>query len=149
MKRKKGWLLYSSFHPSFTHYSCRRAPFFVFFKFVLSHYNHVKNGITCKGTHKRDYYELQGESYIMEVEGLIYSEFMKTVQQNEDKSIRSKSENECIKLAAYVKLSKHMDGTWHKNEIRENINEFLQALNVNVNTILPNGLLACESESGA
>jgi transposase len=115
---------------------------------VETYYNHVKNGITCKGTHKRDYYELQGESFIMEIEGLIYSEFMKAVQQNEEKSIRSKSENECIKLAAYMKLSKHMDGQWHKNEIRANIKEFLQALNVNVDTLQPNGLLACDSEAG-
>ena len=110
---------------------------------VETYYNHVKNGLNAKGTHKNDYYTLQGESFIMEVEGLIYSEFMAAVQNNKEKAVRSKSENECIKLAAYQKLSKHLDGVWHKNEIRANVKEFLLAMNVDVDEISPNGLLAC------
>lgn len=109
---------------------------------VETYYNHLKNGAKCKGTHKSDYYELQGEAFIMTIEGLIYSDFMKVVQNNENKKIRNKSENECIKTAAYQKLSKHADGIWYKNELRSNVSEFLKDLNVDVNAIKPNGMLA-------
>lgn len=83
----------------------------------------------------------------MEVEGLIYSEFMNVLQNNKEKAVRGKSENECIKLAAYQKLSKHLDGVWHKNEIRSNVKEFLLAMNVDVDQISSDGMLACPTDA--
>ena len=112
-----------------------------------TYYNHVKNSLNAKGVHKQDYYTLQGESFIMEVEGLIYSEFMKVLQNNKEKAVRGKSENECIKLAAYQKLSKHLDGVWHKNEIRSNVKEFLLAMNVDVDRISHDGMPACSADA--
>lgn len=104
---------------------------------IETYYNHVKNQEQFKATHDRDYYVVQAESFIMTIEGLIYSEFMKVLQQPGVKVLSGKSVNECISTAARLKLSKHYDESWHINKLRSGIMDLLTALNVDVTNDLP------------
>lgn len=102
---------------------------------IETYYNHVKNQEEFKATYNRDYYVLQIECFIMLVEGLIYSSFMDVLQKSDNKILKGKSLNECISIAAHLKLSKHADNTWHKNEIRNSVTNLLEALNVDLDKI--------------
>ena len=104
---------------------------------VETFYNHVKNQEQFKATHNRDYYVVLAESFIMTIEGMIYSEFMKTLRQQGRKVLSGKSVNECISISARLKLSEHHDGTWHINKLRSGIMDLLTALNVDVAEDLP------------
>lgn len=104
---------------------------------VETFYNHVKNQEQFKATHNRDYYVVQAESFIMTIEGMIYSEFMKVLQHKPDKILSGKSVNECISISARLKLSQHNDKTWHINKLRSGIMDLLTALNVDVSEDLP------------
>ena len=104
---------------------------------VETFYNHVKNQEQFKATHNRDYYVVLAESFIMTIESMIYSEFMKVLQQKGTKALSGKSVNECISISARLKLSEHYDGTWHINKLRSGIMDLLTALNVDVAEDLP------------
>ena len=104
---------------------------------IETYYNHVKNQEQFKATHDRDYYTIQAESFIMTIEGLIYSDFMKQLQRDDIKILSGKSVNECISIAARLKLSKHDDGTWHKNKLRSSIMDVIAGLGVDVEADLP------------
>lgn len=103
---------------------------------VEIYYNHVKNQEEFKATHNRDYYVLQSESFIMLVEGLIYSNFMNVLQNPDKKILKGKSHNECIAIASHLKLSNHSDGSWHKNSIRKGVTDLLEAMNVDIEFII-------------
>jgi len=62
---------------------------------------------------------------------------MKRLQRNDIKILSGKFVNECISIAARLKLSKHDDGTWHKNKLRSNIMNVIAALGVDVEADLP------------
>ena len=97
---------------------------------IETFYNHVKNRENFHSTHKQDYFVIQGESFIMVLEGLIYSSFMDTLHSSTEKILSGKSHNECIAIASHLKISKHSDGTWHKNHIRSSVIKLIEALNV-------------------
>ena len=104
---------------------------------IETYYNHVKNFEQFKALHDKDYYVAQSESFILAIEGLIYSAFMRALQSSKEKVLANKSQNECISIAARLKLSQHADKRWHKNQLRDTVMKLLVALNVDLEADLP------------
>jgi len=102
---------------------------------IETYYNHVKNKDQIKGLHDQDYYVVMAESFILTIESLIYSEFMKVLQNSNNKILKGKSQNECIAISSRLKLSQHYDGSWHKGAIKKSVLDLLEALNVNIDKI--------------
>lgn len=97
---------------------------------IETYYNHMKNSAGFNGTHKQNYYELQGESFIMAVEGMIYSEFMNAINNSTEKILKGKCSSKCLRIAAYQKIARHDDESWHKNSLRKGVTELIEALGV-------------------
>jgi len=105
---------------------------------IETYYNHLKNREQFKGLHDQDYYVVVTESFILTIESLIYSSFMKALQDSKEKAIKGKSQNECIAITSRLKLSQHSDGTWHKGSIKKAVLDVVSAFGVEPDKIAHN-----------
>lgn len=84
---------------------------------IETNYNYVRNGVDFNALHASDYYVTQGISFVLMVEGLIYSAFLSTIQNCSNKKLRAMSVNECLVNAARLKLTKLQSGDWAVSSI--------------------------------
>jgi len=103
---------------------------------IETYYNHMRNGVGFSGIHGQDYYAVQAEGFIMALESLIHSAFMRRLQESKDKRIKGKSQNECLSISSRLKISKHADGTWHKGSLRSTAADVISLLGVDMDTLM-------------
>lgn len=99
---------------------------------IETNYNYIRNGVDYNALHTCDYYATQGISFILMVEGLIYSSFRSVKSSSGDKALKAMSVKECLVNAAALKISKSMDGTWRVNKAVTRKQHILDAFGVNV-----------------
>ncbi len=90
---------------------------------IETYYNYVKNGLDLNGLHSQDYYVQQGIGFLTLVEGQIYSEVLKRIQEAKNPYIKNMSVEECIRVAGRLKLAQHPDNTWHQNSMKGKVND--------------------------
>ena len=79
---------------------------------IETHYNFVANTIKFCGLHTDDYCSMQGLSFLILTVGQIKAAVVKKMRAS-SKYVSHLSIKECIVKAARIKLSQHMDKTWH------------------------------------
>lgn len=88
---------------------------------IETFYNYVRNKLDFNHFHESNYYVQQGISFLLVVEGYIYSEVLKKIEKAEKPFINRMSVSELKLKAGRLKLSKGLDELWHRNTIKENM----------------------------
>ena len=92
---------------------------------IETNFNHVKNNIEYKAFHFDSYYKTQGMAFIILVEGLIYSELKKVVDEN----IKGMTVDDCLDEAGFMKI--HNEGNqWRFENIVNRIVTMMETLNI-------------------
>ena len=97
---------------------------------IETHYNHVRNGVNFNGLHEQSYYTQQGVSFVLLVEGLIYSAFISKLQSASLSYVKHLSVKECLQKAAHLKLSLHQDGHWYVSTIKKKTSDIFEEFGV-------------------
>ena len=95
---------------------------------IETYFNYVKNNIEYKAFHFEDYYMMQGMSFIILIEGLIYSELKKAV----DEKVKGMSVDDCLDKAAFLKISKYKNVWLFNNTISKTV-KLMESLNIDFN----------------
>ncbi len=103
---------------------------------IETYYNYVKNGLDLNGLHTQDYYVQQGIGFLTLVEGQIYSEVLKKIQDAKNPYIKNMSVEECIRVSGRLKIVQHPDNTWHKNSMKGKVNDIFDYFGVDVDQML-------------
>lgn len=99
---------------------------------IETNYNYVRNGVDFNALHSSDYYVTQGISFVLMVEGLIYSSFLSKIQTSSNKKLRAMSVNECLVNAARLKLTKLQNGDWAVCSILSRQKEIFTAFDIDI-----------------
>jgi transposase len=99
---------------------------------IETHYNHVRNGVDFNGLHEQNYYTQQGISFVLLVEGLIYSKFISKLKSSSSGYVKNLSVKECTKKAAHLKLARHQDGHWYTSTPKKKTLQLLEELGVSL-----------------
>ena len=99
---------------------------------IETNYNYVRNGVDFNALHASDYYVTQGISFILIVEGLIYSSFLAKIQTCTNKKLKAMSVNECKVNAARLKLTKLQNGRWAVSSILSRQKDIFTAFDVDI-----------------
>ena len=70
------------------------------------------------------------------MEGQIYSEVLKKIQEATIPYIKNMSVEECMRVAGRLKLAQHADNTWHRNSMKGKINELFAYFDVNIEQLI-------------
>ena len=97
---------------------------------IETYYNYVANGAEFGALHEENYYSQQGVSLLMVVEGCIYAEVQKKIEDAPSSYISNMSMDECIRIAGRLKLSQHSDNSWHTNSLKGKIIGLFEYFNV-------------------
>ncbi len=103
---------------------------------IETYYNYVRNGLDLNGLHSQDYYVQQGIGFLTVVEGQIYSEVMKKIQDATIPYIKNMSVEECIRIAGRLKLAQHPDNTWHQNSLKGKVNDLFTYFGVDIEQMI-------------
>ena len=103
---------------------------------IETYYNYVKNGLDLNGLHAQDYYVQQGIGFLTLVEGQIYSEVLKKIQDATIPYIRNMSVEECIRVSGRLKLAQHPDNTWHQNSMKGKVNDLFAYFGVHIEEMI-------------
>ena len=99
---------------------------------IETYYNYVRNGLDLNGLHTQDYYVQQGIGFLTLVEGQIYSEVLKKIEDATIPYIKNMSVEECIRVAGRLKLAQRPDNTWHQNSMKGKVNELFTYFGVDI-----------------
>ncbi len=99
---------------------------------IETFYNYVRNELDFNHFHESNYYVQQGISFLLIVEGYIYSEVLKKIEKAEKPFINRMSVSELKLKAGHLKLSKGLDGLWHRNAIKENMMDLFTEFGVDI-----------------
>ena len=103
---------------------------------IETYYNYVKNGLDLNGLHSQNYYVQQGIGFLTLVEGQIYSEVLKKIQNAKSSYIKNMSVEECLRIAGRLKLAQHPDNTWHSNSMKGKVNELFAYFGVDTQKMI-------------
>ena len=91
---------------------------------IETFYNYFKNDVNFNALYERDYYKLEGMSFIMLVTSLIYEQMNKAVH-----SIKNKNIEDCLIESRMVKIHYEKQG-WARTNMKKNLQELFSKLNV-------------------
>ena len=103
---------------------------------IETYYNYVKNGLDLNGLHTQNYFVQQGIGFLTLVEGQIYSEVLKKIQNATLPYIKNMSVDECIRVAGRLKIAQRPDKTWHTNSMKGKVNELFSYFDVNAEEMI-------------
>lgn len=103
---------------------------------IETYYNYVRNGLDLNGLHTQDYYVQQGIGFLTLVEGQIYSNVLKKIQDASLPYIKNMSVQECVRVAGRLKLAQHPDNTWHQNSMKGKVNDLFEYFGVNIEQMI-------------
>lgn len=116
---------------------------------IETHYNYVRNGVDYNALHTCDYYVTQGISFILMVEGLIYSAFRSVMKQSNNKALKAMSVRECLLNAAALKINLNQNGTWMANTVVTRKQSLFDVFDVDVATQLNSFNVQQQYQKGA
>jgi len=99
---------------------------------IETFYNYVKHGLELNGLHTQDYSVQQGIGFLTVVEGQIYSEVLKKIQDSTNPYINTMSVEQCLRIAGRLKLTQYTDNTWHQNSMKGKVNDLFTYFGVDV-----------------
>lgn len=91
---------------------------------IETFYNYFKNDVNFNALYERDYYKLEGMSFIMLITSLIYEQMNKAVH-----SIKNKNVEDCIIESRMVKIHYGKQG-WVRTNMKKSLQELFSKLNV-------------------
>ena len=97
---------------------------------IETHYQHVRNGADFNGLNTEDYYSMQGLSFILLIEGLIYRRFMDRLKSAPSAYVSHMSVKECLRKLSHAKVSLHSDKRWYGNKVTAGTNQLLTEMGV-------------------
>ncbi len=99
---------------------------------IETHYQHIRNGADFNGLQTDDYYSMQGLSFLMLIEGLIYRCYANKLQSASDSYVSRMSVKESLARASRVKITCHYDDNkWYVNKTTSGCGKLLEAMGVN------------------
>ena len=97
---------------------------------IETHYQHIRNGADFNGLQTEDYYSMQGLSFILLIEGLIYRRFIDKLRSAPSAYVNHMSVKECLRKLRHAKVSLHTDKRWYGNKVTTRTNQLLTEMGV-------------------
>ncbi len=97
---------------------------------IETHYQHVRNGADSNDLQMEDYYSMQGISFVLLIEGMIYRRFMNRINSAPSDYVSHMSLKECIRKLKHAKISLHSDKRWYGTKVTSSTNQLLAEMGV-------------------
>ena len=97
---------------------------------IETHYQHVRNGADFNDLQTEDYYSMQGISFVLLIEGMIYRRFMNRINSAPSDYVSHMSLKECIRKLKHAKISLHSDKRWYGTKVTNSTNQLLAEMGV-------------------
>ncbi len=97
---------------------------------IETNYNHVRNDVDFNDLQLEDYYTIQGLSFLILIEDMIYRRFMKKMRSASSVRVSHMSKKECLHKAGHAKVIFHNDGKWHGSIVTSSVTSMLKEMGV-------------------